>query len=443
VETPHHPEAVGTYGPALVEWVRREQGQELRWFQRYAVARILEHDRDGALCWAEAGMSTARQSGKSVTLRSLAGWRLHQADLLGEPQTILHVSNNLGVVNEVAMPALIWASERGYYTRKTNGEVEIRLADGSRWVPRSSRSAYGLSAGLALVDECWDLAPLVVDSMILPTLLERRHPQLVLFSTAHPLATSLFPGFRLAGGAQDSRLVLEWSADPADDPGDVETWRQASPHWSEQRERALARAWSRVGSGGVALEDFTTQYLNIWPGQVRDAKIPPPFPTWAAAPQVLAADPPAGCLVAIDEEYDGSACAIVGWHEGRAWYRAFDRLEDAVPAALAWEPSQVLVGLSMRDAAMRLGVNHPTAYGMRETSIGTPLLMEAVRRGDIAHEHAPALDDQAAGAKVSTSDAGVVRLSVKGSRGSVLGMKLLAWCLVWERGQGRAVAAIW
>ncbi len=93
-EPPHamtlpHPDAVGSYGWQAVDWVRREMGVELRWFQQLSMVRQLEHDRDGALVWRSVVESTPRRVGKSVRLRCLCCWRVAHADLFGEPQTVL------------------------------------------------------------------------------------------------------------------------------------------------------------------------------------------------------------------------------------------------------------------------------------------------------------------------------------------------------------------
>jgi hypothetical protein len=438
IETPHHPDAVGTYGTTLVEWVAREMGVTLRWWQRYAACRLLEHDADGRLCWPEAGVSTARQNGKSILLRSLAAWRVHQAPMIGEVQTVLHVSNNLGVVNEVAMPALVWAQGRGYHVRRTNGEVEMRLPDGSRWVPRSSRSAYGLSVGLAVVDECWDLPPLVVDSMVTPTLLERSHPQMVLFSTAHPNATSLFPNFRVAGSPGEGRLVLEWSAPKDADRLDPETWRLASPEWSEQRARIMARQAARI-----APDDFAAQFLNIWPEVVRDAADPAPFPNWSALPEVGSSEPPFGAVVALDEHFDASAAMVVALHAGQVWAREVPDVASAVELARSWTDAEVLVGFSLRHVVAAMGLRHAIPFGAKETALGVPLLVEAVRQGRVAQEHSEVMSRQAAGARVKVSDSGVMSLSVKGSSGNVTGLKLAAWLLWHEKGRGSESPAVW
>ena len=82
-----HPEAVGSYGAGAVEWLEGTAGVKLRWFQKLALTRQLEHDANGDLVWLIVLLTTARQAGKSVLLRAGATWRLHQSELFGEEQT--------------------------------------------------------------------------------------------------------------------------------------------------------------------------------------------------------------------------------------------------------------------------------------------------------------------------------------------------------------------
>ena len=275
--TAPHPEAVGSYGAEAIVWLRRVAGIELRWFQQLTLTRQLEHDDDGALVWLEALITTARQVGKSTGLRAAAMWRLHQAVLFGEEQTLLHTGKDLPVCKEVQRLARAWAKARGYPVREQNGNEEItEPVSSSRWIVRGKGSVYGYSGSYVLVDEAWGVAVEVVEDGLEPTMAERKSPQMVLASTAHSRATGLFPAHRTAALAQldapESTLLLEWSAHREVDIGDRVAWRKASPHWSPSRERLLAQRLARVESGEVLdpdeadpVESFRSQFLNVWP----------------------------------------------------------------------------------------------------------------------------------------------------------------------------------
>ena len=80
-----HPNAVGSFGADFAAWSLARSGRPLRWWQRLAATRLLEHDADGHLVWLWAVLSTSRQVGKSVLLGELALWRLAQAARWGDP----------------------------------------------------------------------------------------------------------------------------------------------------------------------------------------------------------------------------------------------------------------------------------------------------------------------------------------------------------------------
>jgi len=278
-----HPRAVGTYGPELLEvHGRTTKGGRLRWWQRLAAYRILEHDADGVLVWAEFIESTARQLGKSVGLRALAWHRVLKGPQRWGEQLVLHTGRELGIVREVMLPAWAWAERNGLEASRNNLNPGISTEPhmtGSRWVIRAKNAAYGLGPGLAVVDEAWDVAGVTVDEAIEPTLVEQPSHQLGMFSTAHRKATGLVLERRAVMIAEivrpTHRLLLEWSA-PADiDRSDPRAWRAASPHWSPNRERLVRSALAKVLRGESVdpeepdpIASFDAQWLNRWPNVI-------------------------------------------------------------------------------------------------------------------------------------------------------------------------------
>jgi hypothetical protein len=191
------------------------------------------------------------------------------------------------------------------------------------------------------------------------------------------------------------------------------------------------------------VEGFRAQYLNIWPAHGARATKAPDLANWPHLPGVPSAEPPAGSVVVMDQSHDGSVVAIlVSWRRA-VWYREVRDLGAAWAVVRALRPSALVVGLSLRNAATLAGWPGAIGYGASETAQGTPLLLEAVRSGTLAHEHLPALTTQAEGAILTLSDTGTLRLSVKGSKASVLGLKLAAWALVHDRDVPNARPRIW
>ena len=326
---------MGSLGPEFLQWCREERGVELRWWQRLAATRMLEVDADGEFVWLVVLLSTARQVGKSVLVSMLASWRITQAERFGEEQLVVHTGKDLPVCREVQRPSRAWArlhKSKGWNALDANGKEEVSAPDGSRWIVRGKDSVYGYSASMPIVDEAWDVTSAVVDEGLEPTMTERQHPQMLIASTAHRRATSLFPS-RRAGAIDQLRepedvLLIEWSAHDESELEDEEAWRAASPHWSPRRESMIRSKIARAlaGEGDVEdadddpVESFRGQYLDIWtPPTARLVGRDEPLvgvEVWAAAGDVHAA-PGSGPLVVALEDYFGlgAAVGVAAWAE--------------------------------------------------------------------------------------------------------------------------------
>lgn len=320
-----HPDAVGSYGLEAEWWLEATGGRPLRYWQRLALRRQLEHNEAGDLVWLIAAISAARQSGKSIVVGDGALWRIHQAERWGEPQLVMHTGKDLPVCREVQRPARAWAKARGYKVREQNGTEEIaEPVSGSRWLVRARGSVYGYGVSCGIVDEAWAVEPIVVEDGLEPTMAERVSPQLVLTSTAHSRATALFPGHRAAALAEldepSTTLLVEWSAHREADIGDRAAWRAASPHWSAGRERLLEARLARVNAGELLdpdeadpVESFRSQFLNVWPAVVsNDPGSVLIDPTDLAATQLEVDAGQAPVVVAVEDYYGrGAAVAAV------------------------------------------------------------------------------------------------------------------------------------
>ena len=428
-----HPRATGSYGVDLIRWHDMTFGAELRTWQRLVALRTLEHDADGTLVWLSWIASTARQVGKSWLLRVLMLWRIHNAELFGEPQLALHSGKDLNVCIEVQRPARAWARTQraGYLVRETNGQQEIATPDGSRWMIRGKDSLYGYSASMAVVDEAWKVAPDVVEDGIEPTMAERASPQLALVSTAHRLATSLVPSRRQQAIAQmdtpDDVLIIEWSAPREADLGDRDAWRQASPFWHERRERLIASAYERAMAGGVSedpdepdpVEAFRSQWLNVWPVRlVRRGRDEPLLPDGAWRDRRDLAATAAGPLALGLEDWFGAGAAGVAvgrTTDGRilTWSALTLRRANAVDwlASIAAEHpgSRLVVGASLAPDPdlKRIKVAAVETAGAAELRTGLPLIRELVATGRLIHDGGAPLTEQVERCRVVTGAAGL------------------------------------
>lgn len=445
-----HPRAVGTLGPEFCQWAAERTGKPLRWWQRLVAYRLLEVDATGALVWESLILSMARQLGKSWLLRELCLWRLHQGERFGEEQLIVHTGKDLNVCDEVQRPARRWAREQGdaFKVREANGQVEIAyLPDGSRWMLRARESVYGYSVSVGAVDEAWKVANSVVDEGLEPTMAERVQPQLLLISTAHRAATSLMVRRRAAAIAEleepHEALVMEWSAPRSAPLGEVETWRAASPHWSDRRHRLIAGRYTAAAEGTLAdqeesdpTEAFRSQWLNQWPivrKEVAEAKDEPLLAAgaWKAA-FYDGMEAEGDLFLAVEDWFGhGAAAAAVGMvGEGYTvggW--EFDSWADAFQWVANWcemrEGCRVLVGASMAASpeVAELAAASVSAVGRAQTGPALALFRDLVKAGRITHDGSEDLARQVTDARVVAPPNGPMRLGA--SRSDLLR------CAVW------------
>ncbi|WP_235739042.1 HNH endonuclease [Nocardioides alcanivorans] len=411
--TPPPPDAVGSYGPELIEWARVTMGVKVRWWQGLAIVRILEHRADGSLCWEEVVKSCSRRSGKSVIVRLLAVWRLVFAPrLFGEMQLIVHSASSLRIAKEPMRYAAHWARNQEnleVYTNNNNYSFEDKH-EGHRWIVVPPDKTAGLDTCMGIVDEAWKCLPEIVDDDLEPSLMERVSPQLLLISTAHRRASSLMRGRiagALAGEDMERVLILLWAAQPTMDPGAVETWRAASPHWTPERERYLARKYEKALRGEIdpeaddpdPMEGFRAQYLNMWP--LAAAKIARGTPLIAHETvwnqlRVPAPDR-APDAVAIEAGFETGVAVASAWRhtDDAAIVRVVEAGDVATAAHLARQTGfrgKLTVGASLlTDPAFNAMA---TAKG-QGTARGAVLdVARLLADGDLRHDGSPALGTQ-------------------------------------------------
>jgi hypothetical protein len=404
-----HPAAVGSYGELVDASSARFRGGPPRWWQRLVSRRLLEHDADGRLVWAVALLTVARQVGKSWELGDLAWWRAHAAELFAAEQTVVSTGKELGVLREVARPFVGYGlAHRGAYTvSRVNGYEGItERASGSRWLVRAQSAVYGLTATFATVDEAWSVPASVVDDGLEPTTVSRTDAQILLVSTAHRRATALMAGRRASAldnlSSGDGPLLLEWSAAPDAPLDDRDGWRAASPYWSPERERLIARRLDGALAGESAdadepdpLVSFRTQWLNQWPAKrLTPTKGDPlvDLDTWAALDGPVA-DNPDRLFVAVEDHAGlGAALAVVAVQDdGRLGLEGWtvptwdDALSDLAALRASHDRVTLCAGASL---LVRLPTGIRAAY--RGTSQFTrttlPLVRELVTSGVIVHD---------------------------------------------------------
>jgi hypothetical protein len=382
--TPPHPEAVWSYGADAIEWIESTQQIRLRWWQKLAITRQLEYREGGALVWRSVVESCPRRAGKSVRIRGMALWRMAHAAMIGEVQTVVHCGNDLPICREIQRGAWRWADAQDWGITKANGKEAIEAPDGSRWLVRSQDGVYGWEAGLAVVDEGWDVKPDTVSEGLEPAMLERLWAQLHLTSTAHRRATSLMRQRITDGLTVDDgeTLLLLWGA-PADaDPGDPEVWRAASPHWSDDRRRMIATKYTKALAGEADPEaddlnpmaGFTAQYLNVWRlnGGARERGNPVVSEEgWASLAQARPTEAPYSA--AVESWFADGVSLALGWRVGDRVVVSVEDFPDLAGAAAALKQSGVkraaTVGASLLEDPVLVGVRCTKGQGRSSLAV--------------------------------------------------------------------------
>jgi phage terminase large subunit-like protein len=434
LETPKQ-RGVKSLGPEAIAWIEASGilgPYELLPWQRYLITRALEL-RDGRLRWKTVICTVSRQQGKSVGLRAISWWRIHQAERFGEPQLLLHTANLATTAREVWRPAAMHAV-RTYDDRKVSkygkGMEEIDLTEygAGRWLVQaaSDNTGVGFSLSQANIDEAWNVSRDILDSAIRPAQSQREQPQTWLVSTAGDSSSDLLRTYREQAlqdvdGSGDV-LLVEWSSPPEAPYDDPATWKWASPHWSPRRAEFLASQLASVSESA-----FRTQYLNQWVKAV-DGWVP--ASAWAVGVSDLKPTGPAD-VAAVEVSMDGARYAVVwAWAVGdnivvrsfvtssssAAWSAVADR-----PPRVLLLPPQLHVHYRGRIRSVQVGV---TEMGKYMTGVG-----RAIADGKVLHR----LDDHAltddVGRAVATTTESGIRLSRRRSPGPIDAARAMVWAV--------------
>ena len=411
----------GTHGGEAAEWLSSVYGMTLRGWQRHALDRALEHDQDGKLVWSVVVLTVGRQSGKSWLSRGICMWRLHHAELFGEPQTVLHMANKRDTAMEVLRPAGLWALAKygKGAVRWGNTAAGITLPSGDRWLIHAANDSAGVgySSSMVFADEAWAIQRHVIDDAVMPTMSEREQPQLWLVSTAGDSNSDLMIQYRSAAieqlDAPAGTLLLEWSA-PADaDPDDPETWAWASPEWTEKRQAFVARQHSTIEESS-----FRREWCNQWVvksgGWLKDSQ-------WADTTSDIELPESSTWVVAVESAFDGQghAVAVAGVLDDErvvvrvSTMRTIKQVDERLAELRAEHP--MLFVIVTPGYVDRLHERFDELVGQREALAGTQSLLDLFDRRAILHDGGLVLREHLAASRISKRDAGWVLSSAMGA----------------------------
>jgi hypothetical protein len=465
--TPVPADAVGSYAAepceccdlTAVEWIEQAERKQLRWWQRLAVTRQLEHRADGSLCHEEILESAPRRSGKSVRLRGVALWRLkHGRALFGEQQTVIHTGSDIPICREIQRGAWRWARDvAGWGVVVANGKEAIETPDDDRWMVKSQDAVYGYDVTLGLVDEGWKVKPDTVTEGLEPAALERQSAQVHLTSTAHRRATSLMRGKIVAGitaaEPEAGKLILIWAAPHGSNPADPEVWRAASPHWSQARRILIEKKYAAALAGEVdpqaddpdPMAGFVAQYLNVWPIRPPDAQRGEPIATehtWTPLAVAIERDTaPVGA--AIESWFKAGVSLALSWSDDQR--RALAAVTDHADLAAAVKVLRasgfrgtVAVGKSLADDPALKGIRVRKAEGRAGAAAAelARLMAEDALRFEPQSDESDHLTDQVLAVRIVTGADGPRVVST----GRADAVKALVWAATPARKRRRAGA---
>jgi hypothetical protein len=450
IATPTPSDVTGSYGAEAEDWAATALGYRLRPWQKYALRRALEHRADGSLRWPNVLLTVSRQSGKTVLIPTVSGWRCSSAELFGEPQKTLSVAN---VKSTGMIPWWVVARRAelfGALVRLKAGEERIEWPssdptrpepDGVWLVQAASKNAgVGHACSLVIVDEAWNVERDVVEAALAPSQLERIDPQLWLVSTAGDGTSELFAEWRslaigeLSNPDTAETLILEWSAAPDADLDDRAAWRDASPHWNDRRLERLERLYRSTSAS-----DFRRQYLNQW--------VTGSAHSWVSDLAWLrcrddAREIPARALgaVAIESHVAGEP---FGWIHAALEPDTGDVIVRAGICSTRRELWAALEAIAAQHRGVRLlypeGFRHhvPAIAGLGEITRVTPgdtfaayaATVTAIRAGGLAHAGQAILTEQVLSAVAySVSDRGST-LSSRASSGPIYLARAMVWAV--------------
>jgi phage terminase large subunit-like protein len=425
---------VGSYGDDAAEWLDRVFNMQLFGWQKYALDRALEYDENRELVWSAVIITVARQSGKSFLSRAVCMWRLHHADLFGEPQTILHVANKRSTAMEVMRPAGLWAAAT--YGKKAvkwgNEAAGIELPSGDRWLIHAANDSAGVgySCSMIFVDEAWKVKREVVEDSLVPTMAMKNQGQLFLISTAGDSTSDLMQAYRqraldrLEDPEPGSVLLLEWSAPAEADPDQVDTWRWGSPAWDDKREAFVRQQWHRIEESA-----FRREYLNMW---VIRSNHWLKESYWNACLDPLVELPTDGVWsVAVECDFDGMGHAVaiaspnVNGHivVRVTTHRTIVEVDEQLRKIRALHPSlyiQVTPGY-----VDRIREKFDDLVGQREAVVATQILVDLFSRLQIRHDGSQILQEHFGNSTISQRQGGWVITAPMGRSGIYAGRAVM------------------
>jgi phage terminase large subunit-like protein len=217
-------------------------------------------------------VSVPRQSGKSSMALALIIWRL-----LSEPdQLVLYSAQNRVAARRKLLhtwwPRIARSPLADQFTLFRGFGNEMLSADnGSRLelLSATESAGHGESTDLVVIDEAWVHQDAAVEQSVRPTMATRGDAQLWAMSTAGTPKSIWWRGKLDTGrvnadlGVTSGACLLEWAADPTDDPTDEAVWWATMPALGRLSQVETIRA----DLANMAISEWKRAFLNLWPDE--------------------------------------------------------------------------------------------------------------------------------------------------------------------------------
>jgi hypothetical protein len=428
LSTPAH--GVGTFGPDVTRWARRNMPFKPMAWNALAFDRLLATDRAGRLVHRQGLVSVARQNSKTTAFEALVGyWLTDRADAVG-PQTVGWMSHDLKLTERAFAFLSRLLEARTAAVSFSFGRQRLELDNGSQLVVLSNsvNAGHGWSFDLVVADESWRIKPEALNEGVIPAMRARPQPLLLMASTAGDDESVVLRQWRERGlaiieeGRPSTLCMLEWSPPPAVDWSDPQWWAWANPCLGV----TLTRETLAAEYDGPDRRAFLRASLNIWTSAAQG---------WLPAGQwdrclTRSLPVPAGGVIAAEVAQGGDRFyAVRAWlHNGICYVvpAVVTEYEDVLWAELDrvyGDVDQVAISPTLQPH-LPPGLNRKTSLvGMKELARSVPLVRSMIAAGNVAHPSSTLLDEHV-GRAVATMSAG---LSTAHSSGSIE----LARCLVW------------
>lgn len=257
-----------TYGPQVAT-LAGMVGMKLMPWQRRVLDVALEFDDvSGRFFYREVRLTVPRQSGKTVLLLMLMVFRC--VAMGGDRRVAFTMQDGQMAKKKMFndfLPLLSGSQLRPMFVvRRSNGDESFTWSNGSMWFPlsNSETAGHGLTLDLGVIDEAFDNDGRSEQAMV-PAMMTKKDAQTWIVSTAGTTDDKWFNSKMESGraavdaGKREGVAYFEWSADPAADAGDPETWRSCMPALGHTVDLDTIRSIYE----SMPLAEFQRAFLNI------------------------------------------------------------------------------------------------------------------------------------------------------------------------------------